>query len=85
MRRKANKLNSKMKRDYFSNKIQSCAGDTKETWKTINQLVYKKSKTTEILSLKNGELTISKSQEVAETIKRFFYNVGLDLSESIPN
>ena len=35
MRCKANNLNSKMKRNYFSNKIQSCAGDTKETWKTI--------------------------------------------------
>ena len=58
MRCKANNLNSKMKRNYFSNKIQSCAGDTKETWKTINQLVNKRSKTTEILSLKDGEHTI---------------------------
>ena len=85
MRCKANNLNSKMKTDYSSNKIQSCAGDSKETWKTINQLVNKRSKTTEILSLKNGEHTISKPQEIAETMNRFFCNVGKDLSESIPN
>ena len=85
MRCKANNLNSKMKRNYFSNKIQSCAGDTKETWKTINQLVNKRSKTTEILSLKDGEHTISKPQDIAETMNKFFCNVGKDLSENIPN
>ena len=85
MRCKANNLNSKMKRNYFSNKIQSCAGDTKETWKTINQLVNKRSKTTEILSLKDGKHTISKPQDIAETMNKFFCNVGKDLSENIPN
>ena len=82
---KANDLNSKMKRNYVSNKIQSCAGDTKETWKTINQLVNKRSKTTEILSLKDDEDIISKPQEVAETMNKFCCNAGKDLVDNIPN
>ena len=85
MRCKANNLNSKMKRNYFSNKIQSCAGDTKETWKTINQLVNKRSKTIEILSLKDDKDTISKPHEIAETMNKFFCNVGKDLSKNISN
>ena len=37
------------------------------------------------MSLKDGEHTISKPQEIAETVNRFFCIVGKDLSESIPN
>ena len=85
MRCKANNLNSEMKRDCFSNKIQSCTGDTKETWKKINQLVNKRFKTTETLSLKDGEDIISKPQEVLETMNTFFCKVGKGLSENIPN
>ena len=84
MQCKANNLNAKMKRNHFLNKIQSCAGDTKEAWKTINQLVNKRSKTTEILSLKGGENTISQPQEIAETMNKFVCDVGKDLSENIP-
>ena len=82
MQFKANNLSFKMKRNYFA---KSSAGDTKEAWKTINQFVVKRSKTTEILSLKDGEDTISKPQETAETMNECFCNVGKDLSEYIPN
>ena len=48
-------------------------------------MVNKRSKATEILSLKDGEDTISKPQEIAETMYKFFCNVGKDLSENISN
>ena len=45
----------------------------------------KRSKTTEILSIKNGEDKITNPQEIAETMNQFFCNVGKNLSEKIPN
>ena len=51
MRNKVNKLNTESKREYFSNKIASHNGDLKNTWKTINLVLNKKSKTTQIASL----------------------------------
>ena len=84
VRCKANNLNRKMKREYFSNKLESCEGNIKETWKTVNQLINKRSKTTNILSIKEDEKVISNPQDIAETMNHFFCNVGKDLSDKIP-
>ena len=44
MSNKVNKLNIESKREYFSNKIASHNGDLKNTWKTINLVLNKKTK-----------------------------------------
>ena len=44
MQCKANNLNRKLKREHFFSKIESNKGSTKETWKTTNELVNKRSK-----------------------------------------
>ena len=46
VRNKVSSLNTRLKRQYFTNKIGSCEGNLKETWATINKLINKKSKTT---------------------------------------
>ena len=46
MRNIANKLNTESKRKYFSKKIASHKGDLKNTRKTINLILNRKSKTT---------------------------------------
>ena len=48
IRNKVNKINGELKRDYFTYKIASCEGDLKRTWQTINDVLNKKSKTTNI-------------------------------------
>ena len=48
LRNNANKLNLDLKRDFFTNKISSYQGDLKNTWKVFNQVIYEKSKTTNI-------------------------------------
>ena len=45
---KVNKVNIDLKRDYFTNKIASHEGEIKSTWKTINLVLNKKSKTTQL-------------------------------------
>ena len=51
MRNKVNKINIDLKRDYFTIKIASHEGDIKSTWKTINMILNKRSKTTQITTL----------------------------------
>ena len=51
VRNQVNKLNEQLKREYFTHEIDSCEGDLKNTWKTINNVLNKKSKTTNISSI----------------------------------
>ena len=61
LRNKVNKLNQQLKRYYFSNKMSSINGDMKETWKVINQLINKCSKTADVDSLNiDDQLTADK-------------------------
>ena len=85
MRCKANNLNRKLKREHFSSKIELNKGNIKETWRTINQLVNKRSKTTEISTIREGDRVISDPTEIADSMNQFFCSVGKDLSDKIPN
>ena len=60
-------------------------GNIKETWKTINQLVNKRSKTTDISTIREGDRVISDPTEIADSMNQFFCSVGKDLSDKIPN
>ena len=51
MRNRVNKLSFNLKRKFFTNRIASYDGDLKNMWKTINQVLNMKSKTTHIASL----------------------------------
>ena len=46
IRNKVNNLNKKLKREYFSKKVACNNGNLKGTWKAINLLLNKRSKTT---------------------------------------
>ena len=84
IRNQANKLNEKLKREYFTNKIASCEGDLKSTWKTINNVLNKKSKTTNISSLNIEGKNISTNADIAESINNFSCTIGETLSDKIP-
>ena len=83
MRCKANNLNQSLKKQYFTNKLRSCEGNIKETWKTMNQVINKRSKTTNIKALKEGDETITDNKSIADTMNSFFCNVGKSLAEKI--
>ena len=44
VRNRTNAMNSKLKREYFTDKIHSCEGNMKDTWSTINMLINKRPK-----------------------------------------
>ena len=83
MRCEANNLNQSLKKQYFTNKLRSCEGNIKETWKTMNQVINKRSKTTNIKALKEGDETITDNKSIADTMNSFFCNVGKSLAEKI--
>ena len=84
MRNRVNKLNLNLKREFFTNKIASYDGDLKNTWKTINQVLNKKSKTTHITSLEVEGKTVSGDTAIAESMNNFFCEIGKTLSDKIP-
>ena len=84
IRNKANALNTRLKKSYFTDKIHSCEGNIKETWTTINKLINKRSKTTNITSLRVDDETITKPDLIAESMNEYFCNVGEQLSKKIP-
>ena len=85
LRNKVNSLNTRLKREYFSEKICANEGNLKETWSAINQLINKRSKTTNITSLTVDGKSITKKIEIADSMNDFFCNIGENLSSKIPD
>ena len=83
IRNKVNKMNGELKREYFTHKIASCEGDLKKTWQTINNVLNKKSKTTNIASLNVDGIHISTNADIAESMNNFFCTIGQTLSDKI--
>ena len=53
-RNRVNSLNVQLKKQYFSAKISECKGNMKESWKTVNELLNKRSKSCNIDCLKDS-------------------------------
>ena len=85
VRNQAKNMNSRLKREYFTNQLNECEGDLKQTWSTINKLVNKRSKSTQILSLKVGGTVIKDSESIANSMNEYFCSVGDKLSRTIPD
>ena len=85
IRNRVNKLNLRLKRKYFSEKISECHGDLKRSWKTINQVINKSSKTTSIPSLNVEGVSIKDYKKIASSMNEFFCAIGNKLSDKIPD
>ena len=60
-RNKVNSVNIKLKKQYFSIRISECQGNMKESWKTINEVLNKISKSCNIDCIKDsGNATVNK-------------------------
>ena len=83
IRNKTNKQNFELKRQYFSERLAQAKGNMKESWKTINQVVNKRSKSTNIDLLKGPGREIVNRQEISNTMNEYFCSVGKDLASKI--
>lgn len=53
-RNRVNSLNVQLKKQYYSSKISECKGNLKESWKAINELLNKQSKSSNIDCIKDS-------------------------------
>ena len=58
--------------------------DIKSTWKTINLVLNKKSRTRQIATLDVDGKKISNHEAIAEHMNTYFCNIGQDLNKKIP-
>ena len=64
-RNKVNSVNIKLKKQYFSTKISECKGNMKESWKTINEVLNKRSKSCNIDCIKDsGNAIVNKKRHI---------------------
>ena len=82
-RNQANALNKKLKKQYFSDKINKNKGNMKDSWQTINQLLNKRSQSTNIVSLKESNQTIFDKQRISNKMNEYFCSIGERLAADI--
>ena len=89
-----NRENDWLKRDYFSRKIYENDGNIKGTWKIVNKLIDRRSKTTEIPYLdvggaggggggEGGEI-VSDLKHKVENLNDYFVSAGSALNSRFP-
>ena len=81
------KIIREAKRLYFFYSFKASKGDSKETWKLLNDLLNrKKSKTNELPStFKNDNGKLIKGTEMSNAFNNFFSSVGVNLEKTIPS
>ena len=62
---KGNVLNVQIKKQYYGNKISACQGNMKESWKAINELLNKRSKSCNIDNPKESGSATAHKKDVS--------------------
>ena len=78
VRNKVNALNRKLKNEYYTKQINENLGNTKQTWKIVNEIVNKTSKTTKIESIKIENEVISDNSKIPNLMNSYFCSIGGD-------
>ena len=85
LRNKVTAVNIKLKRQYYTDKISACEGNMKETWKVVNQVLNKRSKSSNIDSLKGSGSEMVHKKDISNTMNKFFCSIGKDLAnDTVP-
>ena len=84
-RNKFNKIIKECKFECYRNKIVTAKNKPREMWGCINQLIGKRSKTTDIISIDHNGASIHDQEEIANIFKEYFSEIGEKLSSEIPS
>ena len=83
IRNRVNSLNIQLKKQYFSTKLSECRGNMKESWKAINELPNKRSKSCNIDCLRDSGNGINNKKEISNIMNSFFCTIGEELASKI--
>ena len=84
IRNRLNNLNAQLKCECLSENFTQFQGDLKKTWKTINQVINKKSNIKIVPNLTVYCQTVTGNKDIALSMNEYFCNIGNKLSEKIP-
>jgi len=87
-RNRVNSLNIPLNRWHFSAKISECKGNMKESWKTVNELLNRRSKSSNIDCLKDSEHTFDHKKATSNSRNNFLCTIGEKLAskiDAVPN
>ena len=83
-----NRVNYAIKREkssFYRNKLNANLGNPKSTWKTLNDLMGKKSAITEISEIQGSSSeTLTNAKDIADHLNKHFTQIGPDLAKKIP-
>ena len=69
-----------MKKQYFTDKISACQGNIKESWKTVNELLNKRSKSSNIRCLQEVGTENIHKKGISDAMNSFFCYIGKELA-----
>ena len=82
-RNATNTLNTQIKKKYDNEKVTACKGDIKASWRVINEIIDKKSKSTNIDYIRNYRQEICSNNEIANLMNDYFCTTGAGLAKNI--
>ena len=85
LRNKFEKNVKKAKKEFYRTKFESCIGDSRQTYKLLNDIKGTNRKNAQVPALNtcNARSTDPGSADIAEEFNTFFTNVGPKLKENI--
>ena len=83
-RNNLNRLIKNTKAEYFKHKLEN-SKNCKDGWKTINELLNKKSKSTIINKIKTENVEVTGDKNIAEEFNRYFSTIGPKLGDNLPS
>ena len=75
----------KAKRKYFSENFDANKSDPRKTWRLINELQSRQSKSTKVSQVKTGNQVFTSPGDIAEAFNNHFTNIGQSLAQEIPS
>ena len=73
------------KENFYKNKLKNCNGDSKKTWKIINELLERKDNNQDVsneITFDNRSLTSNK--EISSAFNKFYQSIALKITDKIP-
>ena len=80
---KANTSVKKAKRKYFSENLDTNKSDPRKTWRWINELQPRQSKSTKASQVKTGNQVFTSPGDIAEAFNNHFTNIGQSVAQEI--
>ena len=83
-RNKLKTLLQKVKKNYYSQRLQFVNGNIHETWKILNSVINKAKRNDMPLYFIKDNLQINSPSDIAKHFNDYFSNIGTELANSIP-